>query len=74
VLDGIFAREMPVRSGYTFHYSAGTPNNLGQATRFSISAEPITANTTGHRFFYVDQTGVIRVSAAGPANEDSPPL
>jgi hypothetical protein len=43
VLDGIFAREMPVRSGYIFHYSAGTPNNLGQATRFSISAEPMTA-------------------------------
>jgi type IV pilus assembly protein PilA len=74
VLDGILAREMPVRSGYTFHYSAGTPSNLGQATSFIISAEPITANTTGRRFFYVDQTGVIRVSTAGPANEDSPPL
>jgi type IV pilus assembly protein PilA len=74
VLDGFLAREIPVRSGYTFHYSAGLPNNLGQVTSFSISAEPVVPNNTGIRSFYVDQTGVLHVSASGPANEDSPPL
>jgi type IV pilus assembly protein PilA len=74
VLDRFLAQEMPVRSGYTFHYSAGPPSNLGKVSSFSISAEPVTANTTGTRSFYVDQTGVIHVSIAGPADEDSPEL
>jgi type IV pilus assembly protein PilA len=74
VLDSILAKQFPIRSGYRFHYSVGLPNNLGQVTSFSISAEPASPNTTGTRFFYVDQTGIIHVSTAGPANEDSPPL
>jgi type IV pilus assembly protein PilA len=74
VLDAILVQEMPVRSGYTFRYSAGLSNNLGQVSSFSISAEPVTANSTGTRFFYVDQTGVIHVSISGPADEDSPEL
>jgi type IV pilus assembly protein PilA len=74
VLDGILARQLPIRSGYEFHYSAGLPNNLGQVTSFSISAEPVSPNTTGRRYFYVDQTGIIHASTTGSANEDSPPL
>jgi type IV pilus assembly protein PilA len=74
VLDNMLAKRIPTRSGYTFHYSAGLPNNLGQVTSFSISAEPVTPNTTGTRFFYVDQTATIHVSTYSPANEDSPTL
>lgn len=74
VLDEILAKEIPTRSGYLFHYSAGLPNNLGQVTSFAISAEPVTPNATGTRFFYVDQTAVIHVNRSSPANEDSPSL
>ncbi len=57
-----------------FTIPRGSPNNLGQTTSFSISAEPITPNSTGARFYYVDQTGVIHFNTSGPATEDSPTL
>jgi type IV pilus assembly protein PilA len=74
VLDSVLAADLPVRSGYTFHYNSGDANNLGQTTTFSISAEPVIPGNTGTRYFFVDQTGVIRASSSTQANADSPPL
>ncbi|HXX15040.1 MAG TPA: DUF4190 domain-containing protein [Candidatus Eremiobacteraceae bacterium] len=74
VLDSVLAADLPVRSGYTFHYTSGDANNLGQTTTFSISAEPVIPGNTGTRYFFADQTGVIRASSSTLANADSPPL
>jgi type IV pilus assembly protein PilA len=74
LLDNFLAKEAPARSGYSFHYSTGVLNNLGQVTTFTLSAQPTAPGTTGQRSFFVDQSGVIRASASGPAYADSPPL
>lgn len=74
VLDGVLGADLPMRSGYTFHYLTGDFNNLGQTTTFSISAEPVIPGNTGTRYFFVDQTGVIRASSSTLATADSPPL
>lgn len=74
LVDGFLGRQRPVRAGYVFSYSVGTSDDLGRATHFSISAQPVQPGSTGQRSFFVDQTGVIRVSNSGPADEDSPPL
>ena len=44
------------KSGYTFTWSGG-------GTTYGVVATPQTANVTGVRSFYVDQSGVVRVGA-----------
>jgi type IV pilus assembly protein PilA len=74
LLDDSLGRNIPIKSGYVFHYVTGEQDNLGQITSFVITADPITQGTTGLRHFYIDQTEVLRCSSTGPADADSPPV
>jgi type IV pilus assembly protein PilA len=47
---------------------AGSPDG------FSVAADPATRGTTGHRSFYIDQSGVIRFESDGPASATSDQL
>jgi type IV pilus assembly protein PilA len=62
------------KSGYRFFYSPGLADNLGRVVSYTITADPITDNTTGTRHFFVDESGVIHVSRGVPATVESPPL
>ena len=62
-----------VKSGYSFSWSAGTVAN-GNYINYAIFAQPLTPGTTGQRYFYTDQSGVIRANAAGAATAASTPL
>jgi type IV pilus assembly protein PilA len=62
-----------VKSGYIFTYTVLATDANGNATAYSVNADPITPGTTGDRHFYTDQTAVIRQNlstSAGPS--DSP--
>lgn len=61
------------KTGYLFTYEAGTDAN-GGITTYAAHADPIKEGATGQRHFFVDQTGVIRVSIREPATADSPPM
>jgi type IV pilus assembly protein PilA len=41
---------------------------------FNATAQPVTPNITGVRTFFVDTSGVIRASASGPADANSPSI
>jgi type IV pilus assembly protein PilA len=56
-----------VKSGYTFSFDAGSADSSGNIDNYSILASPITPGVTGIRYFYTDQTGVIRADATGNA-------
>ncbi len=45
--------------GYRYVYAPGGQN------MYSVTASPVTANVTGVRTFFVDQSGVIRLNNAG---------
>jgi type IV pilus assembly protein PilA len=62
------------KSGYSFSWSAGTTDANGNYLTYSITAKPVTPGTTGQRYFYTDQTGVIRASTGGAATINSTPL
>ena len=47
------------KQGYTFEYSR-TDNS-----HYSCQAKPVTADVTGRRVFYVDESGVIRLNGPG---------
>jgi len=56
------------KSGYTFTFMAASPYQ-----QYSIQASPTTAGVTGQRYFYTDQSGVIRYNlSAVSTSADSP--
>jgi len=63
-----------VKSGYRFIYATGETDFNGKVLGYSLTAEPLTPGTTGRYYFYTDQSGVMRYSSSGPANEHSPPV
>jgi hypothetical protein len=56
------------KSGYSFIYANPAPGT------YTVNANPITANSSGVRGFYADQTLVIRVANPAPATNASNPL
>ncbi len=55
------------KDGYSFA-------SVGTTSTFTITAAPITAGSTGTRYFFSDESGVIRYSTSGTANNSSNPL
>ncbi|MBI3404506.1 MAG: hypothetical protein HY046_03505, partial [Acidobacteria bacterium] len=62
------------KNGYNFIYMAGASDEKGKVTSFSILAEPAEPGKSGKRFFFIDQTGVIRYESMGRAHAGSPPI
>jgi type IV pilus assembly protein PilA len=58
------------KSGYWFTYTPGAVAG-GILTAYTITAQPSNAGTTGQRFFFTDQTGVIRYGISGAADATS---
>jgi type IV pilus assembly protein PilA len=46
----------------------------GAANTFTVTAAPTTPGTTGNRYFFSDDSGVIRATTTGAATVASPPL
>ena len=55
------------KSGYTFDYSKN-------GSTWSCKADPVSEGNDGDRHFFVDQSGIIRFSAASEANATSSPI
>ena len=64
LVDSLLGAATPSKSGYSFTYVAGTPA-LGIVSTYTIIAAPLTANVTGQRQFFTDQSGVIRQTTDG---------
>ena len=59
--------ETGTKQGYAF-VLAGTP------TAYTCTAAPVTPNVTGERYFFVDESGVVRWAKGGAAGLGSPPV
>jgi type IV pilus assembly protein PilA len=57
----------PGKSGYTFTYTVGVGT-------YTLTAQPVTLNSTGVRFFFTDQTVVIRANSGAAATAASTPI
>jgi type IV pilus assembly protein PilA len=58
------------KSGYYFTYAPGAV----AGTAFTVQAPPATPGSTGQRFFFTDQTGVIRYGLNSQPDPTSSPL
>lgn len=56
------------KDGYDYVYSSSAVQD------FSLNANPAAPGNTGNRYFYIDQTGVIRVNDQEEAGPDDPAL
>jgi type IV pilus assembly protein PilA len=63
-----------VKSGYSIGYTAGSTNSVGQVVTYAVNASPLVPGSTGQRYFYTDQTCVIRWNATGTAGPNDIPL
>jgi type IV pilus assembly protein PilA len=71
VLDPLVAGG--IKSGYQFVYASSSSSG-GPPDKFVVNGNPISAGQTGMRYFFVDQTMVIRFDTVGPANAGSQPV
>jgi prepilin-type N-terminal cleavage/methylation domain-containing protein len=61
------------KSGYTVVYTPGSPDGNGLFNTYSINANPM-SSSTGTRYFYLDQSGVMTFSYTQPATNTDTPL
>jgi type IV pilus assembly protein PilA len=61
------------KAGYTITYVSGPPIG-GQVRTYTLSASPSVVGQTGSRYFFTDQTGVIRQNMGATATSSSTPL
>jgi type II secretory pathway pseudopilin PulG len=59
------------KDGYSF---VSAPGEMADANSYAYLASPNILGNTGDRWFYVDETGVIRMDETGPADNASTPL
>ncbi len=71
LIDSVLAAG--TKSGYQFFYAAG-PVVGGFINTYTINADPVTPGTTGQRFFFTDQSGVIRFNTAAKASVADTPI
>jgi prepilin-type N-terminal cleavage/methylation domain-containing protein len=69
LLDSVLA--VGAKSGYSF---ALTSSGSSPATGYTVTGSPSTPGTTGQRYFFTDQSGVIRQDASTVATVSSTPL
>jgi type IV pilus assembly protein PilA len=62
------------KTGYNFLYAVTASDGSGNPVSYSINANPTIQGTTGRRFFYSDQTCVIRVNGSTVATVSDPAL
>jgi type IV pilus assembly protein PilA len=75
LIDDVLARDPATKSGYTFTYEQPDQDTNGCGVNYTISAQPVTFNTTGLRSFFTDQSGVVRATPDDrPATIDDPPV
>lgn len=56
------------RQGYTYTYV------LVDSEHFTLNTNPVSPGRTGGRYFFADETGVIRANATRPASATDPPV
>lgn len=63
-IDSILASG--TKQGYNFTYA------LVDSESFTFNAAPVSPGKTGSRYFFADESGIIRANATGPAGPDDP--
>ncbi|HEX9761197.1 MAG TPA: prepilin-type N-terminal cleavage/methylation domain-containing protein [Candidatus Acidoferrales bacterium] len=72
LIDSVLASG--IKSGYSFVYNAIDTDSDGSVDAYTVNANPVAPGQTGDRYFYVDQTNVVRFNLTGPAGTTDDPV
>jgi prepilin-type N-terminal cleavage/methylation domain-containing protein len=72
LIDSVLATG--TKSGYSYNYSVTASDALGHPVGYSITADPMTVGTTGERYFYTDQSAIIRYTTTTTATAADPAI
>jgi type IV pilus assembly protein PilA len=72
LIDNVLASG--VKSGYTFIYSANSPDSLGDFQGYTVNANPLAPGSSAEVYYFTDQTYLIRLNNAAPATSTDSPL
>jgi prepilin-type N-terminal cleavage/methylation domain-containing protein len=62
------------KAGYNYSYSVVSAGGNGQVNSYAVFAAPQIFGTTGNRYFYTDDSGVIRYNLATQAGPSDPAI
>jgi len=62
------------KEGYSFIYRAGPRDANGRIQSYTLNVNPIRPGVTGTKYYFVDQTGVIRENPSHPATVNDTPF
>src|SRR5262249_34967810 len=72
IVDSILGQAAPIKAGYNFTYVPVAAGGINAT--YTLTASPITPGSSGQRYYFSDQTGVVRYGLTGPATAASSPL
>jgi prepilin-type N-terminal cleavage/methylation domain-containing protein len=72
LIDSVLASGL--KSGYIFTYAPVDTNGDGAMDTYTINADPATPSVTGQRYFFTDQSAVIRQNQSATASVSDPPI
>ena len=72
LIDSVLASG--TKAGYTYVYVAGSMDGNGHFNSFTGNANPNLLGSTGRRFFFVDQSSIIRQNYTAAALPADPPI
>lgn len=72
LLDAVLSGGL--KTGYSYTYTQGAVDAAGNVVSFSVTAEPTNVGATGQRYFYTDQTAIIRQNTTGMAGPTDTPI
>jgi len=64
-----------IKDGFNFTYAV-TGNNgpNGSPSNYTVNANPVVPGSTGHRYFYTDESFAIRANPSAPATSNDPSI
>jgi len=71
LIDNVLASG--TKTGYSFTYTAGAVAG-GVISVYSLTASPVVVGQTGQRYFFTDQSAVIRFNVSALATDSDAPL
>jgi type IV pilus assembly protein PilA len=72
LIDSVLAAG--TKNGYTFLYSPASVDSAGHYQAFALNANPLAPGSSARKYFFTDQTAVIRVNLTVPAALTDPPI
>ncbi len=72
LIDSVLAAG--AKSGYLFTYSALNPDSAGHYQTFTLNADPVNPGYSGRKYYFSDQSAVIRVNLTGSSTVNDPAI